>query len=184
MIILADFLDFILERSQRINLNVLKAVSVFLLFFSHTPINSIWVLFCSCLSYFNDESAPEPNSGAHLSSENGDTSSALASALQNPNITLQEIFNLVLVHRYGTFGFRGGRTSAYYWLAVLPWLLSLTLGFVVPIILYILSWMRSRRRQQERNENYSEYKRKRRRRKILGILSDYCMVSSKQEISA
>jgi len=57
-------------------------------------------------------------------------------------------------------------TMAYHWAAVIPWMLSVLFGFVIPIFLYIMSCIRSRRLQQMRESDYAAYRIRRRRDRL------------------
>ena len=109
----------------------------------------------------------------------------LLTVLRNPNATLEEILMVVLMQRAHQHSFGGGTTGggggggggsgsdvrttmtmAYHWAAVIPWMLSVLFGFVIPIFLYIMSCIRSRRLQQMRESDYAAYRIRRRRDRL------------------
>lgn len=169
----------ILDQSRRVNLKTLRVISLFLIIFSHTPLASIWLVFCSWAFRETGESSsssPPRLENAFSHEKDKIAPSALIRALHNAT-TLDELLTLFLRHRSNTFGLGGANALAYQWAAAVPWMLSLIFGFVIPAMLYILSLIRSRRLQQQRSENhYSDCRKRRRRKKILAILSDYTMV--------
>lgn len=77
--------------------------------------------------------------GAFLSPQTGDDQMSLASVLQDPNATLDELYRAL---------FRESLTKAmnpnniHHWTIVLPWGISLTLGVVIPFLLSLCACIR------------------------------------------
>ena len=173
--------DEILELGRRVNLNSLRLLSLALLFLSLTPLASLYVVFSSGWNFqddgdYGDASFSSDSIEGTATSKMGTTN--LLSVLRDPNATLEEILAVVLLERAHTFGGVGGVTTrvAYHWAAVIPWVLSMIFGFVIPIILYIMSCIRSRRLQQMRATDYAAYRIRRRRERLKSYLSNFTKV--------
>lgn len=173
----------ILEWSRRLNLRTLRCLSLSLIFLSFTPLASLWVVLISWGFKPDhipiDEDDDILGDGSSTYESTSSSSSTLIKALKNPNATLEEILTLVLLERAHTLG--GTNAMARHWATVIPWALSMVFGFVLPIILYILSLMRSRRIQQSREANHSEYRKIRRKNKIMARLSPFSMTLKEED---
>jgi hypothetical protein len=166
--------------SRRINVTALRFLSVALLILSLSPLPSIYVLLTSGFNGSASDEGAEPTEGTAISENGGNINVNLAKAtsnlmnvIQNPNATLEEIFTAMLLERTNAIGGPFPANMVYHWAAVIPWLLSMFFGLVVPIILYAMSLYRSWRLRQERGANSSEHRIRRRRERILPILSKY-----------
>lgn len=140
-----------------------RILSLAVLLLSLAPLGSMYVLFFSIGLGTNNG----PNSFDSSSSSYEDS---LAAVLKNPNATLEEVWT-ALFHAQASSGFPARAVLAalqnqndYLLLPVtaksmqhlrilMPWILSLTLGIVVPCFLSILTLVRQRRRQQHRDWN-------------------------------
>ena len=173
---MVSFFDEILELGRRVNVNSLRLISLGLLFLSLTPLASLYVVFSSAW-----------NSLYNGARQDGDTSFSpdfyidmedtnLLTVLRDPNSTLEEILAVILLERAHTIGGTVPTMAAYHWAAVVPWCLSMLFGFVIPILLYLMSCIRSWRMQQMRASDYAAYRIKRRRERLQSYLSKYTKV--------
>lgn len=167
------YFDEVLELGRRVNLNSLRLLSLALLFLSLTPLASLYVVFSSTMDFRNDDNEGIGDQALIDGSKVGTTN--LLTVLRDPNATLEEILAVVLLERAHTFGGGSGPAPAmaYHWAAVIPWVLSMIFGFVIPILLYIMSCIRSRRLSQMRATDYTAYRRRRRRERMKSYLCNY-----------
>lgn len=171
-----SFFDEILEMGRRVNVNSLRFISLALLFLSLTPLASLYVVFSSAWNSLyggaSQDGDASLSSDIFIDTENTN----LLTVLRDPNSTLEEILAVVLLERAHTVGGSVPTMAAYHWAAVVPWCLSMLFGFVMPIILYIMSCIRSWRMQQMRASDYAAYRIKRRRERLQSYLSKYTKV--------
>lgn len=171
-----QWFDEVLELGRRVNVNSLRLLSLALLFLSLTPLASLYVVFSSAWKSYNgsDSLGEDGSFSADTIFDMEDTN--LLTVLRDPNSTLEEVLAVVLLERVNTFGGKMPAMAAYHWAAVVPWCLSMLFGLVIPIILYIMSCVRSWRLQQLRASDYSVYRIMRRRERLKSHLSNYTKV--------
>jgi len=164
----------VLQWGRRINLSAIRMFALISMFLCLMPMASIYVIFTSYTSPKNvDHGDLNPGDQASLEA----TTAHLLMTLHNPNATIDQIFSAVIRERANAFAGRGGMPSlSYHWATVIPWLLSLLFGFVIPILLYIMSLIRSRRRMLERESDLAGYRIRRRRERIQRCLYDFTAV--------
>ena len=183
-----DYASRMVRLSHRMNMTALRLLSVALMVLSFAPLASIYVLWASSLTgpFSTDNepsvqggSSPESNINQNTNNVNlAEATSNLMTVIQNPNSTLEEILTSMLLERSFAVGGTMPANMIYHWVAIIPWIISIVFGLVIPIILYMLSLYRSWRLQQERGSNSSERRTRRRRERILPILSEYKIVSA------
>jgi len=146
-----------------------RLLSLAVLVLSLAPLGSIYVLMFSFGMQSNT-----------VYYEGDDTTSNLAQVLKDPNATIEELWTALFVERWN-----GGAEnpfvlaylpmkaqSAHHLSMVLPWILSLLLGVVIPAGLSIWSFLRQRRRRMQQDE-CSESTKKRRKTRIERQLRYY-----------
>ena len=172
-----QWFDEVLELGRRVNVNSLRLFSLALLFLSLTPLASLYVVFSSVWQSYGGGDSQDGDDSASSETVIDIETTNLLTVLRNPNSTLEEILAVVLLERAQTFGGAMPTTvAAYQWAAVVPWCLSMIFGFVIPIILYIMSCIRSWRLQQMRTSDYAAYRIRRRRERLQVYLSSYTKV--------
>lgn len=169
----------IMRIARRINLNVLRFLSIALLLLSLTPLASLYVLLCSSLkgtANQNESTMMGDDSTGNINAHLATATSNLLTVIQNPNSTLEEILAAMFLERTNAIGGPFPANMAYHWAAVLPWLLSMFFGFVVPLSLYAVSIYQGWRLELDR-ERPSQHRIRRRRERILPSIYKYRRVS-------
>jgi hypothetical protein len=149
----------------------MRLVSLSLLLLSAAPLASLYALFINMdlqgSNFFPEWEPPVEGS--------------LASALSNPNTTLEELWTALFQERWNPATGVGGTgppsdahiQQIHHWTVVVPWAISLVLGVLLPCVLSVVTYLQAR----ELVDDANGYSRKRRKCRITKSIQPYRKVS-------
>lgn len=131
-----------------------RILSLAILLLSLAPLGSLYVLFVS------------------MGFQQGRHEETIVELLQKPNVTLEELWNVVLMNQWNDDWVPLPARTAHHVTLVLPWLLSVILGLIVPVSMSLCAMMR----QRPQRHPWAGLSREKRKKQMRQAIEDYTVI--------